>query len=140
MRPAAEGVIHGPELASMKAYRTYTHVTAILVGPRHTRERYSVLIQFECFRSDEVHVRGLDVVDEHREVIERRAQQVEQAAHEDIDAHRAQRIAGCTRRAHTHLLLTHAILVLVDVQHRKEGSSTGDGTDTPPKWGRYPPN
>ena len=37
--------------------------------------------------SDEVHVCGLDVVHEHREVIERRAQQVEQAVHEDVDAH-----------------------------------------------------
>ena len=37
--------------------------------------------------SDEVHVCGLDVINEHREVIERRAQQVEQAVHEDVDAH-----------------------------------------------------
>ena len=39
------------------------------------------------WRSDEVDVRGLDVVDEHGEVVERRAQQVEEAVHEDADAH-----------------------------------------------------
>ena len=37
--------------------------------------------------SDEVHACGLDVIHEHREVIERRAQQVKQAVHEDVDAH-----------------------------------------------------
>ena len=37
--------------------------------------------------SDEVHVGGFDVIHEHREVIERSAQQVEQAVHEHVDAH-----------------------------------------------------
>ena len=42
----------------------------------------------------------IDVVDEHREVVERRSEQVEQPVHEDVDAHGPQRIPHRLEREH----------------------------------------
>ena len=81
----------GTELKDKKCAAGHGHERHTVPTPVHGLEKsakkWGGYGPASYWTSDEVHVCGLDVVHEHREVIERRAQQVEQAVHEDVDAH-----------------------------------------------------